>query len=375
MPDGFEELAMNWRSALTGAVMLCSLLAALFLLRRRVEARASLALAAFVLLACFAAIPTLIGFAGAYDIWPDLTFLPTETLLLLGPLIVLHARALLVEGGARRFLWLFAPGAVYFAYQIWAFAMLGDYRAKWAYVEAVHLPFVAPVANVATCALILSCVVYVAHLRRRYLEWLKDTQSDDEPFDASWLLHLVVLMGAATLYWIVKTVVSSSLEFDFFESFPWDFAALLMVFVIALEALVGLHQPFPKMSQSGDTGEPIAEPAGERDWVSEGARLKAEVVDNQWFLEPGLSLQVLSRRYGMNHVYLSRAVNEGLGCNFNSFVNTLRVDYAKQLIGEQNERSLTQIALASGFGSKASFNRAFKQFAGVSPSQYRKTFA
>lgn len=375
MPDGFEDLVMNWRSALTGAVMLCSLLAALYLLRRRVERRAGLALATFVLLACLAAVPTLIGFAGAYDIWPGLTFLPTQTFLLLGPLLVFHARALMIEGALRPYFWLLMPGVLYWVYQLWAFTMLGDYREKWAYNDAVHEPLVVPFVNIATYTLIGGCVVYVALLRRRYLLWLQDTQSDDEPFDASWLLHLVVLMVIATLYWIIKGSVTAWRRFDYFESFPWDFAAMMMIFVIALEALVKLHQPFPKMAQDQAREDIILEPAIGRDWAGEGKRIKAEVVGNQWFLEPGLSLQALSRRYGMNHAYLSRAINEGLGCNFNSFVNTLRVDHAKRLIGEEPQSSLTQIALASGFGSKASFNRAFKQYAGVSPSQFRKNSA
>ena len=375
MPGETQELVMNWRSALTGSVMLCSVLAALFLLRRGVEERASVALAAFVLLACLSAVPTLIGFAGAYDIWPGLTFLPTEPFLLLGPLLVLHARTLMIEGALRPYLWLLAPGVLYGLYQLWAFTMLGDYRAKWAYNDAVHEPLVLPLVNLLTYALIAGCVAYVALLRRRYLRWLQDTQSDDEPFDASWLLHLVVLMAIATLYWIIKASVTAWLQFDYFESYPWDFAALLMIFIIALEALVKLHQPFPKMPEVGAAEETAPEPVMERDWATEGERLQAQVVSSQWFLEPGLSLQVLSRRYGMNHVYLSRAINEGLGCNFNSFINALRVDHAKRLIGEEPEMSLTQIALASGFGSKASFNRAFKQYAGLSPSQFRKNAA
>jgi hypothetical protein len=76
-----------------------------------------------------------IGFAGAYNIWPGLTFLPTQMALFYGPLIYLHARALMLGGPPRRYAWLLAPGIVYWLYQVWAFAFLGDYRAKWAFNE------------------------------------------------------------------------------------------------------------------------------------------------------------------------------------------------------------------------------------------------
>lgn len=209
-------------------------------------------------------------------------------------------------------------------------------------------------------------------LRRRYMSWLKDNHADNERFDPSWLLHLVVLGIAASVYWIANTIVSIRLDFDFFENFAWDFIALLIVFVIALEALVGIHQRFPKMeAQSGAAhDEPV--PAPPRDWKSEGRRLQEQAVENQWYLEPDLSLQVLSRRFGMNHAYISRAINEGLGCNFNGFINKLRVEHAQDLISGGDTSSLTDIALAAGFGSKASFNRAFKLHTSASPSEFRR---
>ncbi|MEL6485570.1 MAG: helix-turn-helix domain-containing protein, partial [Pseudomonadota bacterium] len=371
MPEGFEQLTLNWRSALTGSIILCSLLAAAFLLRRRVEPTASLALATFVALSCLAAVPTLIGFAGAYGIWPGLTFLPTETFLFLGPLILIHAHSLMVGPPTRVHLWLLAPGMAYWLYQFWAFTMLGDAEAKWAYGRAFHAPYVFPVVTALTWAMLAGCVAYVFVLRRRYIAWLKDNHADNEPFDPTWLRHFVAIAVAATVYWIGKSAVSIWYELGFFQNFAWDFIALFVVFLIALEALVGIHQRFPKMALDPAPEPSTTEPIAARDWTAEGEQVRKRVIEKQWFLEPGLSLQILSRRYGMNHVYLSRAINDGLGCNFNGFINSLRVDHAKALIEAGDQRSLTEIALAAGFGSKASFNRAFKLHAGISPSEHR----
>ena len=89
--EGFDQLTMNWRSALLGLSMVCSAIALAFLARRGIERNAIRWLVVFVIAANIAAIPMLIGFAGAYDIWPGLTFLPTQTFLLFGPAIALHA--------------------------------------------------------------------------------------------------------------------------------------------------------------------------------------------------------------------------------------------------------------------------------------------
>lgn len=352
--------------------MLCALLAAAFLLRRRVEPAASAFLAAFVALACFGAVPNLIGFAGAYDIWPGLTFLPTETTLFLGPLIFLHAHALMVGTPQRWHLGLLAPGALYWFYQLWAFTMLGDAQAKWAYTRAVHSPYVSPAVTALTWALIAGCVFGAFRLRRRYAVWLRDNHADNEAFDPTWLRLLIMMAIAASVYWIAQSAIAIWYEFDYFQSFALDLIALFLVFVIALEALLGLHQAFPKKAEDAAGTDPVADPMPSRDWAREGERVREAVVKNEWFLEASLSLQTLSRRYGMNHVYLSRAINEGLGCNFNGFINRLRVERARALIEVGDTRSFTEIGLAAGFGSKASFNRAFKLHEGVSPSEYRK---
>ena len=39
---------------------------------------------------------------------------------------------------------------------------------------------------------------------------------------------------------------------------------------------------------------------------------------------------------------------------------------------EQTEDSVTEIAFASGFGSASYFNKCFKAYLGVTPTQYRR---
>lgn len=364
---GIEELVMNWRSALLGMTMVCSLIALLYLIRRGLERRAVWWLVVFVVAANVSAVPMVIGFAGAYDIWPDLTFLPTQTALLFGPAIALHARSLMTEERSPLLVWLFVPGVLYMLYQLWAFTLLGDYRAKWAFNNAVHEPYVFPIAMGLAWVMVAASLIHVWRLRSAYLDWLKHNRSDDDHFSPSWLLHLVLMAGMAALFWAIEVTVARALDLSYAQSFVWDFLALFAVFIITLEALAGIDRPFPKMRDEASEEPEI--PAA-KDWVLEGAQLKAKVLEHKWHLEAGLSLQSLARRVGTNQVYLSRSINQGLGENFSSFINGLRIEYAKQLI-ERDQQSMIDIALASGFGSKASFNRAFKNHTGQSPSDYR----
>jgi AraC-like DNA-binding protein len=109
--------------------------------------------------------------------------------------------------------------------------------------------------------------------------------------------------------------------------------------------------------------------AVERDWPALGARCRERTVAAQWWREPEIDLAELARRLGTNTNYLSRALNEGLGMNFSAFINRLRVEAAQQDLLQPGE--ILSIALDVGFRSKASFNRAFKEYVGCTPSEWR----
>ncbi|MEM1412904.1 MAG: AraC family transcriptional regulator [Pseudomonadota bacterium] len=364
-------LTMNWRSATLGLVMACTTLALLYLVARRIERRAVGWLVAFVAAGMISAVPMVIGFAGAYDRWPGLTFLPTQLALLFGPLIVLHARTLMLNEPLGRWRWLLMPGLVYWLYQLWAFTALGDYRAKWAFNDAVHEPYVVPTVLMGSLVLTFWGLTEVWRLRRRYLGWLADNRSDDDAFEPVWLTHLVLIGTPLAVIWAIDSLLGLAFDLSYFDRYWSDMVTLFLLFFITVEALARLQGPYPKMDALAEPpSAPSPEPAA-RDWSEEGGRLQAAIVDNQWHLEPDLSLQTLSRRFGMNQAYVSRALNQGLGERFSHLINGLRVDHAKALIDE-GALNLLDIALASGFGSKASFNRAFKEHSGLTPSAYRR---
>ena len=118
-----------------------------------------------------------------------------------------------------------------------------------------------------------------------------------------------------------------------------------------------------------------APPTPERkvhDWPALGARWRDRIIAAGWSSEPELSLTVLSRRIGVNATYLSRAINEGLGINFNELINGMRADEVARSIDAGATADLLTLAFDAGFNSKATFNRVFQARFGVSPSAYRR---
>ncbi len=100
------------------------------------------------------------------------------------------------------------------------------------------------------------------------------------------------------------------------------------------------------------------------------------------FLDENFSIETLAREVGTNRTYLSRSIKHCRQENFAGYINRIRIEHAKRLINERTKGvcrkrqskhplDLEDIALASGFGSRRSFVRCFRQKEGITPSQYR----
>lgn len=72
---------------------------------------------------------------------------------------------------------------------------------------------------------------------------------------------------------------------------------------------------------------------------------------------------------------LSLVINEALSTNFNDLMNKYRIQEFMELVGKPENKKYSILGLAEkvGFGSKASFYRAFKKETGLTPSEYLKS--
>jgi len=368
-----SNIDIGWRSALMLAVCMPLLMAALLLLTRKIERRANFWLALLLLAALVAQGPQIIGFANAYTVWPGLTFAPFDVELYIGPLIYLHAYRLMQDGPLGWRKWIIVPGLIQTTYYVWAFTMLGDYKAKWAYNSAIHSPYIGPVETVLGVAFIIIAIIAVFRLMRRYNHFLTATQSAAIEFRPDWLRYLLVaIIGAGIVFAGLEITPFFIKDVSYVAEFP---AQILMTVIIAwagFEAIARTNADFPKMPAHGDFDETTEQPSETKDWAQEGEILKARVIEGSWYLEPRLSIADLARRMGSNETYISRALNQGLDQSFNAFINALRVDRAKDLM-TSNTLNILEIAHDAGFNSKATFNRVFRDIAGMTPSTFKKS--
>ena len=360
---------ITWRSAFLLMLVGPTALVAFMLWWRPVERTACRWLAAFLFAFCLDMVPQIIGFAGAYDVWPWLTFAPFNYQPLFGPLIYFHAHALILKTPLGARWWLLAPGAVQFVYDLWAFTSLGDYKAKWVYTVAFHDPYVVPVQILVSIVLALVCADASFRLVRRYRQYLRTTQSIAEELDPSWLARFSIAAGMALLVWLGYSAVDQLVTpLGYQTHYPMFLIIGALLLWMGLEALGRIRSSFVPLRRLPR----VEDTKVDKDWRAQGEALRQTLIDNEWHLEPRLSLSELAKRTATNESYVSRALNQGLGINFNRLVNDARVATAKSLIRDDPDARLLDIAHRAGFNSKATFNRVFRDQCQATPSAFRR---
>ncbi len=88
------------------------------------------------------------------------------------------------------------------------------------------------------------------------------------------------------------------------------------------------------------------------------------------FDEP-ISEDMVGAQLYLSRSRISHLFSAQLGMSFRDYVNGLRVQTALELL-VKTSKTVSEIALECGFGSFCSFNRVFKQFRGMTPTEYRK---
>lgn len=98
-------------------------------------------------------------------------------------------------------------------------------------------------------------------------------------------------------------------------------------------------------------------------------KLVLEYVKEHYF-EPITSRTVAEVLY-LNNSYFCRLFKKTFGCCFTEYLINYRVERAKYMLSK-SEKSISEIALKTGFSSFSYFSKTFRTIVGVTPSVYRK---
>ncbi|MBS1226740.1 MAG: helix-turn-helix protein [Proteobacteria bacterium] len=94
-----------------------------------------------------------------------------------------------------------------------------------------------------------------------------------------------------------------------------------------------------------------------------------ELVDT--FLDADLSVERMAAEVGLSPYHFSRLFRASFGVAPHRYVLQMRIARAAHLLRAERQRSIADIALASGFASQAHFSNAFKCHMGQTPARWR----
>ena len=359
----------------------------------------------FLLLSALRVAQWMLGFGGWYDNKDAQTqfmyYFPWDWTWFLGPLLYFYFRALSntdfrIKG---RHWWHFAAGGVLLTsclvnvigdlviQQWWLGKELPFDQGSYGQFRDIGLGPVGLVLGVLAEPVSLVYWGYTYILYRRYQQYVNDNFSETSDISFKWLGRFLPLMLLAFTLWFVRNLLLDIgiLKQDaYITSWYFYLAWGVVIYYLSIQghsAHTHLRQiinfrpaetPAPVVTESSSIA---AEDRAEMEQTAD--RLEQFLGDNPLYLEPDLNLKRLASALRLPAAQISQAVNGIKGKNFNEFINAYRVQHVKELLASDKaeELSLLGIALESGFNSKATFNRVFKQHTGKTPSQYLKVMS
>ncbi|MDD2034304.1 GlxA family transcriptional regulator [Pseudomonas sp. 39167] len=137
------------------------------------------------------------------------------------------------------------------------------------------------------------------------------------------------------------------------------------------EALVGAIEEILRCDESGDASDLPPVFVETDPTLPESLKLALELMWQN--IEEPLTIDELAACVKISKRQLERRFCSFLGATPTRYYLELRLTRARQLI-QQTNRSVTEIAVATGFVSSPHFQRRFRDFFGVPPGSYRSTF-
>ena len=166
-------------------------------------------------------------------------------------------------------------------------------------------------------------------------------------------------------------------------SFPWLWVGIALALVAALLAYLIIYRArkttpreeerMDEPDEANETLETTELEAPATDVTDEALlqRVCQLMEEQRLYLNSGLKLSDVAMAVGSNRNVLSACINDLRQCSFSQFVNTYRVEHAKQLLLSHPDTRASEVWMESGFGNETTFFRAFKAIVGMTPSEWK----
>ena len=383
----FNDIAL-WLVIFNCLVFSCILLAV-----RRGKRSSNILLALFVLVFALAALDTLIYWSNPFKTayFNDsgtLFFIFKFGLLMQGPLLYLYTKSVIYTDFkfTPKAAWHFAPLAIFPFYLLAILFSLGE-DALLAGVHNYDVYYENTLYRgllIAQHLSILSYGLLSYRLLVRYKTEILHSHSNLDKVSRSWLQ---ILIGGFLFlfFWELGAQLSHQLALGNIPNtmglmgnyFKFIFANVLVIFSLIHSNIVqGIVSRQEEPDPTAEDTTPQTNPAPKRTPTDEPQQHHIEAVtraieQDEIYLDPEITLDQLASKIACTPRQVSRVINHHYQQNFFEFINFYRVERAKKLLITQPTLPMLEVMDQAGFSSKSAFNRFFKKYTQMTPTQFR----
>lgn len=238
--------------------------------------------------------------------------------------------------------------------------------------------------------LFITALIWLIKKVKTYAREIKYSFSYTEPIQLNWLIHFSWIYFGVTIISLLSFITSNLnlLPVDIQTAYMIVSAStVLAIFYISFHGIrqysIAEYYGSQALQSMTDSQSETVVNDQEKYKTSTLTRSEQEVIyqslrklfnEKKLFREPKLQLSDVADALAISTHSLSQTINTMAGKPFYDFVNEYRVNHLRKLLEDPSQKRFTILALGmeSGFNSKASLNRVFKEATGLSPSEYQK---
>lgn len=218
----------------------------------------------------------------------------------------------------------------------------------------------------------VSVIIYLYACRRlieSFYRRLKFIENDRHRVELRWLQNSLSVFGMCWLLWIPFAAANYLYyhQSNMHVYYPWWILMAVSAIRMGVIAFSKLQAFIPPETLTHSKPPLPAELRQKAIW------LKNSMATGRYYLNPELNLHSLAETLQLHPNELSRIINTAIKKSFNEFINEYRVVEAAAKMRDPSNDSLTILGVGfdSGFNSKSSFHRIFKELTGKSPAEYK----
>lgn len=300
--------------------------------------------------------------SGIFKQDPNYYFRPIYYSLAFGPLIFFYTHSLTNTSFKFKAKHLLHFIPVLFQACLYCFLFFKDYAFKNWFWHNWHSPITYRLEFILTFLSLVLYTILSLILLRAYQIWLKNNFSEASKITLNWLRIVLGGFLLLSIFWLVELILRE--VFTVYDNYT-----VLTLGVLTLILTIGglLQEKSKVITFTKELDKKVS--INDENLIL----IRSRMEENKDYLNPTLTLKEFAENCSLPSRTISEHINKGLGKTFHDYVNEFRVLAVKEKLEAnfQSNFTLEAIAYDCGFNSKATFNRIFKKFTGVSPGKWK----